>query len=267
MFVPRLYIGIGAFNHFFTLRESYQHHYVSDGIPMVEVRVAHLFNLSQDADAALEKAREYAGKVGLALQASKETMEQEMLEIKRASERELADRAAREAAQALEAEERRKAYEEKKLADAKNGYIPFGRYKNHSIKDLRDEGADAFSYLIWLANSDIESPIFDALRAKIKELEPRAFLPKPDREKTFGEVGQRIEVKVTVTAHFCFQSDFGVMHIVNMVTEDGSMLVSKGKFNVGSGARLKIKATIKGHSEYKGQMQTVVQRAKVLEAY
>lgn len=266
MFVPKLYIGIGEFNHFFTLRESYQHHFVRDGINRVEVRAAHLFNLSQNADVALEKAKEYAEKVGLQLVASKESLEHEMREIKRASQQELEERAAREAQMIAEAEERRKAHEALQLQKAMAGIIPFGRHKDRSISELRDE-EEGFGYLIWIANSDIENPLFNALRAKILEIVPKAFLPKPDPVKKFGEAGQKVELNVAVVKEAYFRGNWGLVFIISMVAEDGSMLISKGAKFAGVGARLRIKGSIKGHAEYNGQMQSIIQRVKVLECH
>lgn len=264
MFVPKLYIGIGQFNHFFTLRETYLHHSTRDGVPFSEVRASHLFNLSQDADAALAKAQDYADKTGLRLMATKETMEKEMQDIKRATQQELEERAAREAQMMAEAEERRKNHEIEQLQKATNGVIPFGKFKDCSISELTQD-KDGFTYLIWIANSDIDSPVFNALRNSIKEIYPKAFLPKADPTKTYGEIGQKVELNVTVIKEAYYRSNWGIVFIITMVAEDGSVLVSKGKNFAGVGARVRIKGSIKDHSEYKGQIQTIIQRVKVIE--
>jgi hypothetical protein len=52
---------------------------------------------------------------------------------------------------------------------------------------------------------------------------------------------------------------------VTMATPERACLLAKGKFNAQVGEKLKIKATVKRHDEYKGQPQTVVNRVKVIE--
>lgn len=265
MFTPKLYIGIGEHNHFFTLRESYLHYMNRGGYTENEVRYQHLFNLSQNAEEALAKARDYALQVGMTLVSDAETLESEMRDIKRATEEQLAAREAYRLQQEAEAAERKKAYEAEKISKANNGIMPFGKYKDLTFSEL-SEYFEGCQYLIWIANSDIEDPVFDALRSKIKEVYPDAFLPKADRKKTYGKVGERIELNVTVVKSASFVGEWGTVYILSMVSDDGTMFVSKGKFYSHVGSNFRIKATIKAHSEYNGQMQTVIQRVKAVEA-
>lgn len=148
-FQPTLFIGIGRDGHYFTLRETYLHHIPGPG-PMgnvvlngvyqgeTEVRSFHHCNLSQDAEEALEKAKQYAEQSGTPLNASETTLKEEMAKIQRASAEEL-ERRARE----VEEREARWAKERAdkdsfmiELIDA--GFWPFKL--NFTISEVEDVG-------------------------------------------------------------------------------------------------------------------------------
>lgn len=96
---------------------------------------------------------------------------------------------------------------------------------------------------------------------------------RKDREALVNEwVGkekERLEFKVRVKATRWFQNDWGDKTLVRMITEAGHTLVwfatgdRTGEFEIG--AQLRIKATVKGHDEYKDWKQTIVNRVAVLE--
>lgn len=88
-----------------------------------------------------------------------------------------------------------------------------------------------------------------------------------------GQVGKRIEVAVTVERVTEFiRPKFGAhwieecFAIVTMRTAEGAAIVSKStSFWSEKGRQLKIRATVKEHTEYKGEKQTIIQRVAVLE--
>jgi hypothetical protein len=88
-----------------------------------------------------------------------------------------------------------------------------------------------------------------------------------------GKVGERVEIAVTVERvakyerpSFSNPRYTDTVFIITMRDADGNALVSKTpSFHAEAGEQLTIKATIKEHSEYNGEQQTVLQRIKVKE--
>jgi len=79
--------------------------------------------------------------------------------------------------------------------------------------------------------------------------------------KYVGTVGERRVFEVTVVRVMTFEGDFGTSYIT--IARDAEGNVIKGKdLGAEQGETIKIKATIKEHTEYKGTKQTVVLRAK-----
>jgi hypothetical protein len=80
-----------------------------------------------------------------------------------------------------------------------------------------------------------------------------------------GEVGQKIEVCVTIKNVVAMQGFYGVTHMVLMEDEAGNMFKwiasNLGDFNKGD--VVTIKGTIKAHEEYKGRNQTTMTRCKL----
>jgi hypothetical protein len=88
-----------------------------------------------------------------------------------------------------------------------------------------------------------------------------------------GAIGDRITVKVKVERVIYFERPAfnapwttETVYIATMRDEAGNAIVSKGRFAPEEGATLTIKATVKEHSMYRDQRQTVVQRIKEMEA-
>jgi hypothetical protein len=87
-----------------------------------------------------------------------------------------------------------------------------------------------------------------------------------------GEVGKRIELKVVVErkAFFVRPSFRGygtdTVFIISMRDENGNAIVNKSSaFSAGKGDEFVLRATVKEHSEYKREKQTLVQRVKIIE--
>lgn len=89
-----------------------------------------------------------------------------------------------------------------------------------------------------------------------------------------GKIGQRIEIAVTVERVAEFpRAKFGapwieeMFAIVTMRTAEGQAIVSKSaSFWSEKGRQFTIRATVKEHSEYKGEKQTIVARVQVKAA-
>jgi hypothetical protein len=103
----------------------------------------------------------------------------------------------------------------------------------------------------------------------------------PDSQHV-GEVGQKIEMKVKYIKSASWDVRFAqgywgtsTQYIHTFVDEEGNILVWKTSNSLGkwidgnwkayhSGDQLILKGTIKDHSEYEGQKQTVLTRCKIL---
>lgn len=107
-----------------------------------------------------------------------------------------------------------------------------------------------------------------AVTRVIDQLEQRAIWKANSRH--FGEVGKRVALNVFVDriASYDRPSYAGFGHetvwIITLRDDNGNAFVSKSTaFYAERDTRLTIKATIKEHSSYDGEQQTIVQRIKV----
>lgn len=270
-FTPRLFIGIGKDQHFFTLRETYLHEFWvggQGGRMVQEVRSFHHFNLSQDADEAWQKANEASERFGVPLMGSRDEMVEEMAKVQRSTAEQLAEREAQRIAWDAEREAERAAQLAAKIDLINSGVFAFGPHVGTKFVDGEP------SYLEWYVDKrdDFEDGSLPRLTADAILRFAADRLPiKPDPRATIGEVGKRIDVEVTVSRVFTFYRDsysgYGseACHISTMVTPNRVCVVVKsGAFCPEVGETLKLRGTVKEHSEYRGQMQTVLQRVKVL---
>lgn len=275
-FTPTLFIGVGDKTCFFTLRETFLHAVPGEG-PMgnaivngvyqgtFEVRSYHLRNLSQDPDEAFEKATEASHRSGLKLTTSRDSLRDEMNAIRRANASELERRERERLALQAMWEAERAAEEEAKRQVILGGKFAFGPYTDKEFAEAPR------GYLTWIMDTlpDFEEGSLMKLTAQeVLRRVPHLALPKPVKDLYVGEPKQRMTFEVTVVRHFAFAREsfagYGIetVHIVTMVDKaTGACLVSKSTaFRAEEGEELKIKATVKEHSEYRGQAQTVVQR-------
>lgn len=79
-----------------------------------------------------------------------------------------------------------------------------------------------------------------------------------------GTEGKRETFEVTVERVNYFDTAFGTKWVLTMRDARGNAIVSKStSFHRERGTKLRFKATIKEHSEFRGELQTIVQRIKV----
>jgi hypothetical protein len=149
------------------------------------------------------------------------------------------------------------------------GVFPFGPWEGVPFRD-----ADA-GYVNWWMTKCPEfeegSIVREVAEAVLAQCADRK-LPVADPNMLVGEPKKRLDFEVVVTrnAHFDRPSFSGYgtdrTYVTTMVTEKGACLVCfSGSFSKPVGTRLKIRATVKEHSEYNGQAQTIVQRVAVSE--
>lgn len=274
-FVPSLFIDVGATGTFFTLRETYLHtnyirgggdfggavvNGVYQGTTTTEVRSFHHKNLSQDPDEALEKATEASLKMGIPLKTTRESLTEELRDIKRSTKEEM-ERRARELQELRELHEaERNAQREELLA---NDMMPIGSYVGTPFVKIKP------SYLTWLATTDLDNVWLQKAAEVVREKYSDLLLPLPNKDSFYGNVGEKIEVPVTVVyvggytrnAFNGYGSEY--VYITTMVTENGDCLVVKSPTFTGKiGEKFVLKGKVKDQTYYKGQAQTVVFYAK-----
>ena len=86
----------------------------------------------------------------------------------------------------------------------------------------------------------------------------------PDLDATIGTIGKRDTFHVTIMRCLQISGYYGVSYITIMRTDNNAVMVSKGAFAADVGDTLTIKATVKDHSRYGTQMQTIVQRVAIV---
>lgn len=261
-FQPEMFISVGALNCFFTLRESYLHTW-NDGVRQYhEVRSHHHFNLSQNATEAVEKAKEYAARNGMIMRSTVESIQQELNEIKRATADQLAER--QRVAEALAAQwaADRLRTEEQMSEVIEAGFFPFGRFAGEAFEKAE------IGYVNWMMDkiNDFETgTLLHQVADKLNRHYQFLRLPVATPGLEIGTVGKREVFNATVVRVFHFDGQWGRTYIVKMVADNGACIVSKGSFSADVGDKLKFKATVKAHDNYKGETQTVVNRVAIVD--
>jgi hypothetical protein len=276
-YIPKLFIGIGETNAFFTLRESYQHfvpgpgdmgNAVLNGVYQgtIEIRSFHHFNLSQNADEAFAKAKDYADKVGLPLMGSVEELTEQMREIKRATAEEMAARVAADKARQAEWDAQRARWNEELIEVAKAGFCVIGKQYYH--EPVAYEKVDV-GYINWLMakrdsfeEGSLTRITADTLIANYPELK----LPTGNGKHPPIEPGTRAEFEAKAVAVFSFDTEFGTCFVNKLIDKGGYLLVAMtGAFKAEVGETYKFKATVKELGEFNGEKQTKIQRIAMLD--
>ena len=156
--------------------------------------------------------------------------------------------------------------------------IYFGKYNHKSILEVAEED---YSYLLWLATGK-ETPLSLACSqivaaGEAARLEERAA--KLAELEYVGNVSDKIQVEVTLEKEARYETQYGLMSLYKFKDVDGNILVWNTstflcrrnvvdgcEYSVGitEGETVTIKATIKAHSEYNGEKQTVITRVKLV---
>lgn len=101
----------------------------------------------------------------------------------------------------------------------------------------------------------------DYVKGERKKLEPET--------KWVGEIGKRMDFELTVLNSFEIETSFGWSCINKLKDAEGNAFIWKTDRDLvymhGQGTVIKVKGTIKEHSEYKDEKQTVLTRCKVSE--
>lgn len=319
MFTPNLFISIGKDSHFFTLRETYLHEqwYNTPNGPKCnrEARSFHHFNLSQDYQEALAKAKEASKNFGLQLIAS-EDREEQLREIHRRTQEEIEQEKERlriqnEEEQAKYEARRREWWARWKIEakceleglydDTRNQVVTLDLLLENGKIDT-DEHMDAvtfletnrvfkksphpprmiggafdgtsldnvtLSYMQWLVYTsglcEIDAEETMHKMAFVAQwIRDNRDVPAPIAalDEHLGEVGDKVEVEVSIDRMVTKQGMYGTTYIYSMTSKQGHKLVWFGTTNNLQGTNVKIKATIKRLGEFRGEKQTVLTRVR-----
>jgi len=80
-----------------------------------------------------------------------------------------------------------------------------------------------------------------------------------------GEIGQKIQVELKFVACHSFETQWGTTDILKFLDAEGNVFIWKTATcqELEQGQTVKIKGTIKDHSEYAGAKQTILTRCKI----
>lgn len=133
-------------------------------------------------------------------------------------------------------------------------------------KDSFMEQNDAGEYEIFWSKA---KELIDKIKSDYKEKHTPPKVEKQSNSRWIGEVGQKITKKVTLKKVYTFISSFtgDLMGIYKFESKSGSVLIWKttDRDDLEEGNRYELTGTIKEHSEFRDEKQTVLTRCKYHE--
>lgn len=156
--------------------------------------------------------------------------------------------------------------------------------ETYSIKDsLKELGCRFNASIGWYSGTKLEGyetqrltsseVLTDSLyiewktKEELKELldKGNSLVSRPEPISEWqGEIGQKIEISVTVDRVFGFEGRFGSSFLYLLRDENGNVYKWSTAKGLEEKATYKLKATVKDHEEYKGVKQTVITRGTVV---
>lgn len=258
-FQPSLFIQLGKKGNYYTLRQTYRATRVIEGVEYFDhVGSEYIKTLSQNADVALTKAQDYAKKVNLPLKDIRD-LNVKTNKIKRI------DKASLPQYSAEEQERLNREFKEKHIAHINNvlekGQIPFGQHKGRPISEVSQ------NFLTWLirehADTPENSPYYmsdKAITARFIKQHKELYIYSQDK---VGEVGERKDFSVRIISQKIIPiknnpfADRTVLY--TFIDEQNRILITFTPRLLGKdGDRINFRATIKEHSKFNEQTQTVL---------
>jgi uncharacterized protein (DUF3820 family) len=159
---------------------------------------------------------------------------------------------------------------EEKLEKIKAGVMPYGKYKDTSIKSVPG------SYVRYLVDQNQGQNISQVNKLLLKAFEdshPAAFLPLPPVNNNFlpWQVGKTVTFKSTISAKFSYEGRHGLVSVTKFIKDTGEVIVHAGKrpeaLNAASvGAEVKLTAIVKGFHHYEEQeKQNLIKNLKNID--
>lgn len=265
------YIASGLKNKMYTLRVSFEETvYTRTGDSYIVLRDHYCTNLSIDHAKAYAKAEEYVRHQSGSLVAQSEVPTLEDIYRRSQEELEIARKLAEETAQAAQAEYEGCCCQARmdKIDMIVSGLWPFGKYKGEAFK-AAEEG-----YVLFFLELDNDSDdtnhrlVLESLQNALKAEYPHLLNLPTANGQYYGTVKSREDMELTLITAFGYDSMYGYISIQKFVKDSGELIMYKGTspLKADIGETIKVKATVKEHSEYKGEIQTIIQRPKFLAA-
>jgi len=151
----------------------------------------------------------------------------------------------------------------------RGGYIQFwqqeyvGKIGRFEVKLLETKHFN-FSHGVIEINAFMSKEDWDKKVAE-KEAKKKAIQEMYKNSQWVGEIKQRLEFNVEVLRISEFEGYYGIGHRFEFVDEDGNIFVwfTNSEQEIEEGSKIRIRATIKDHSEWKGCKQNIVNRVNV----
>lgn len=120
----------------------------------------------------------------------------------------------------------------------------------------------------FIRNDDEAQEEIQALKRQMDEAEKKKqqLQAKKEKSKHFGQIKKRYEIEVTVKNTIYIDTQWGGKMIYILEDKEGHIFKwSTTNFDYNVGDYIRMKATVKDHTEYKGWKQTEITRPKELE--
>ena len=280
---PHLFIDIGKTYAFFTLRETYLHVVYGKDPVMgtgyvkgTEVRSHHLVNLSQDPQEAFDKAQDYARDMQMSL-ANKSPVElkKALRDIKRSNAEEMQ---ARLVAEAWDRSAHIDVYCDRWMimnlieSPLKDRKFTFGKHAGKTFAEINQIDRE---YLEFMATPDnrecskgLDTPLKELRRQLLQTwLDNHVSQSIETNNEWVGYEGDKIEACIFIKESRPIATQYGTTNLVKAVNEAGNRFTiwysgSKLNFEKLEGQWIDIKATVKGHDEFRGENSTTLTRVR-----
>ena len=116
-------------------------------------------------------------------------------------------------------------------------------------------------------NAGIIAALIPTYQREVEKIKVKKQEKKEKQQSNYvGNIKDKIQKELTLIKEFIFETEYGIMHIYKFKDAENNIYIWKTSKNIGKeeGEKTKIKGTIKDHSEYRGEKQTVLTRCKII---
>lgn len=144
----------------------------------------------------------------------------------------------------------------KGLTDLKNDYL-------YTINLLAHEKTIEYKHMGFVAS--IVSSFTRHLEKEIIKEQKETAKKQELISNYIGSIGEKIQTELTYINSYSFETEWGTSHIHKFLDQNGNIFIWKSSkyIEADQGQQVKIKGTIKDHSEYAGAKQTILTRCKI----
>jgi len=144
----------------------------------------------------------------------------------------------------------------KNLVDTKNDYL----YNIHLLSQQNSISYKEMGFVASIVSSFAKNLEYEILKEQRETAKKQELL-----SDYFGSIGEKIQIELTYVNSYSFETQWGMSHINKFLDQNGNIFIwkSSNSVRVNQGQLVKIKGTIKDHSEYAGAKQTILTRCKI----